>query len=83
MPSHRPVRILVTGFGAFPGAPRNPSAEIVRRFARERDVFARLGIEVETRVLPVVFGAAPVETSGFDAVLHVGLAGRRETHRSR
>ena len=72
-----PIRILVTGFGAFPGAPRNPSAEIVRRLARERDVFARLGIAVETRVLPVVFGAAPVDASGCDAVLHVGLAGRR------
>lgn len=72
-----PVRILVTGFGAFPGAPRNPSAEIVRHLAREREVFARLGIAIETRVLAVVFGAAPVDPSGFDAVLHVGLAGRR------
>lgn len=28
------ARILVTGFGPFPGAPENPSAQIVRRLAR-------------------------------------------------
>lgn len=30
------TRVLVTGFGPFPGAPENPSAQIVTRLARER-----------------------------------------------
>ncbi|MDB5650386.1 MAG: Peptidase pyroglutamyl peptidase [Hyphomicrobiales bacterium] len=78
--------ILVTGFGAFPGAPSNPSAAIVRHLgggATRR--FARLGIVLDRHVLPVVFDGAPERLAVLmarvrpDAVLHIGLAGRRQT----
>ena len=48
------VTLLVTAFGAFPGARSNPTVEIIRRLARNKR-FARLGLRVETRVLPVEF----------------------------
>lgn len=77
--------VLVTGFGAFPGAPVNPSAAILTRLARHRGRLARLGIELETRLLPVVFDAIePALTAQATAlkpaaILHLGLAGRRRT----
>ncbi|MDR3462706.1 MAG: hypothetical protein P4L76_10370 [Beijerinckiaceae bacterium] len=75
--------ILVTGFGAFPGAPVNPSAAILTRLARHRGRLARLGIVLETRLLPVVFDAiepalaAQAAALNPAAILHLGLAGRR------
>ena len=47
--------VLVTGFGAFPGAPRNPTQELMARLQRHKARFTRLGVRLETRVLPVVF----------------------------
>lgn len=79
-----PVTILVTGFGAFPGARSNPTLEIVRRLARVRR-FALLGIRVETRVLRVEFAAlgaalsAVIVETGPRAIIHLGLAARRKT----
>lgn len=79
----RPVVILVTGFGAFPGAPTNPSAAILGRLERHRSRLARLGLSLRTVLLPVVFdrvGPAletAVAATKPDAILHVGLAGRR------
>ncbi|WP_158807513.1 hypothetical protein [Beijerinckia sp. L45] len=78
-----PIVILVTGFGAFPGAPSNPSAALLGRLARHSGRLGRLGICLETALLPVVFdrvGAAMDAATGAtmpDAILHVGLAGRR------
>jgi pyroglutamyl-peptidase len=76
--------ILVTGFGAFPGAPFNPSAAIVSRLGeRGRRRLAALGVRLETRILPVIFEGAEDRLSALvsetrpDAVLHIGLAGRR------
>ena len=75
--------ILVTGFGAFPGAPVNPSAAILTRLARHRGRLARLGIVLETHLLPVIFDAIePALTAQAAAlkpaaILHLGLAGRR------
>ena len=80
----RPLTLLVTGFGPFPGAPSNPSSALVRALggaAMRR--LARLGVKIETRILPVIFADLPVALAAAlretapDAVLHIGLAGRR------
>jgi pyroglutamyl-peptidase len=79
----RPVVILVTGFGAFPGARTNPSAAILDRLRRHRPRLARLGVRLEIALLPVVFaevGAAVEEAAAAirpDVILHIGLASRR------
>ena len=75
--------ILLTGFGAFPGARSNPTAEIVRRLARSRRL-ALLGVKVEARILPVVYGLVEAELRALivetrpDVIIHLGLAGRRK-----
>jgi pyroglutamyl-peptidase len=75
----------MTAFGAFPGAPRNPTLAIVRQLAeRHRRRLSRLGIELVLASLPVDY--ARVDTallgplsSGADVVVHLGLAGGRKT----
>ena len=75
--------MLVTGFGAFPRAPRNPSATILANLERRRARLARLGIDLRLATLPVVFAAVEpalreaVERHAPDAILHLGLASRR------
>ena len=75
--------MLVTAFGAFPGAPRNPSADIVADLERHwRNRFSRVGVKLVTAVLPVVHAIAPLvdalaEREKPDAILHLGLAARR------
>ena len=71
------MRVLVTGFGPFPGAPRNPSAQIAAAIDARR--LARLGIALDRMVLPVVYEAiAPLLADcRADVVLHIGLASRR------
>ena len=75
------MRILLAGFGPFPGAPVNPSALLVKTLARRRrpalagvaratHVFATAYAAVD-RDLPKVLAAKP------DIVLIFGLAGRR------
>jgi pyroglutamyl-peptidase len=81
----RPV-ILVTGFGAFPGAPSNPTQAIVSRL-RKHAVrrLARLGVDLWLAVLPVTFAGTAADLPRLlaelapDIVLHLGLAGRRKT----
>lgn len=79
-----PVKILVTGFGAFPGARTNPSATLVQNLAGKHAArLARLGIDLHVRLLPVVFDAVPALLDAIskavrpNAILHVGLASRR------
>ncbi|MBV5263227.1 hypothetical protein [Pinisolibacter aquiterrae] len=75
----RRPRLLLTGFGPFPGAPRNPTEVVVARLAARADLAAR--IEIVGRVLPVTWDAIAgfetilVETDP-DAVLLLGLARR-------
>jgi pyroglutamyl-peptidase len=75
------VRVLITGFGPFPGAPFNPSATLAKALARRRRP-ALAGIERATHVfattyasvdrdLPKLFAQKP------DVVLMFGVAGRR------
>jgi pyroglutamyl-peptidase len=78
-----PLRILVTGFGGFPGSPRNPTAQLIAGLARDRPRFARLGIHIEVAMLPVIYAqtgprlAALTEKFRPDAILHFGVAPRR------
>jgi pyroglutamyl-peptidase len=75
------MRVLLIGFGPFPGAPFNPSAVLVKALARRRrpaladvvrttHVFATNYAAVD-RELPKLFAQNP------DVVLMFGLAGRR------
>lgn len=75
------MRVVIAGFGPFPGAPFNPSALVVKALARRRRP-ALTGIERSTHVfatayaavdreLPKLFAAKP------DIVLIFGLAARR------
>jgi pyroglutamyl-peptidase len=73
--------VLVVGFGPFPGAPRNPSAELVRALGRRRRP-ALAGIRIATAVLPTSYAAVRDELPNLlekhnpDAVLFFGLASR-------
>jgi pyroglutamyl-peptidase len=75
------MRVLLAGFGPFPGAPLNPSAALAQTIARRRrpalagldrrvHVFATTYAAVD-RDLPRLFAGKP------DIVLIFGLAGRR------
>lgn len=75
------MRVLLVGFGPFPGAPFNPSAVLVKMLARKRrpafagigratHVFATTYASVD-RELPKLFAEDP------DIILMFGLAGRR------
>jgi pyroglutamyl-peptidase len=78
-----PLKILVTGFGPFPGARRNPTARLMRALDRHRDRLSQFGIELHSAVLPVHFTKAASLLSALDeaikpqAILHFGLAVRR------
>jgi pyroglutamyl-peptidase len=81
----RRIRVLVKAFGAFPGAPQNPTGELARELLRRHGGrLARLGIDLEVHLLPVRYAAiAPVlegllASGAPEAVLHLGLAGRRK-----
>lgn len=56
----------------------------MRHLAGRRDRFARLGIRLETHVLPVVYEglaarlSALADETGADAILHFGVAARRK-----
>jgi pyroglutamyl-peptidase len=71
----------VTGFGPFPGIPKNPSAEAARRVARSLR-WKRLGIEAELVELSTTYAALEsellpaLEEHAPDALLMIGVAGR-------
>ncbi len=78
------IKVLVTAFGAFPGAPSNPTMALARELERRHGKrLARLSIGLHTRVLPVRFAdvegalSAALEEVRPDVVLHLGLAARR------
>lgn len=81
-----PRRILVTGFAAFPGAPRNPTETLVRRLRAVRRP-ALDGIAVSAHVLPVTWEALRRmlddlrRTTRPDAIVMFGLAGSASTLR--
>lgn len=78
----RPTRVLITGFGRFPGAPANPSGALASGLARRRRP-ALAGIEITADVLPTTWEvaagfAARLARANPDIVLMIGLAGRRK-----
>ncbi len=73
------VRVLVTGFGPFPGVPDNASAQLVRSLAQSAQI---PGIELFAEVLPVSWadaGRAAREAIARvepHAILHFGVSKR-------
>jgi pyroglutamyl-peptidase len=73
--------VLVVGFGPFPGAPHNPSADLVRALGKLRRP-AHAGTHLVTAVLPTNYAAVrnelPMLLERHDpvAVLFFGLASR-------
>ena len=75
------IRILITGFGPFPGAPFNPTQPLVARLLRlRRPAFADL--ELSSHIFPVTYKAVdrelPLALKKCEphALLMFGLAGR-------
>jgi len=77
--------LLVTGFGAFPGARHNPTLDLIGALQRRKARFARFGIRLEARVLPVLYAdigpllARLTQEIAPDAILLFGLAGGRKS----
>jgi len=75
------MRVLLIGFGRFPGAPLNPSATLVEALARRRrPAFAN--IERLAHIFPTEYAQVDKLLPGLlaerpDVVLMFGLAGRR------
>jgi pyroglutamyl-peptidase len=75
------VRVLITGFGPFPGAPFNPSAALAKGLAR-RQRPALAGIERATHIFATTYASVDRELPKLfaqkpDIVLMFGVAGRR------
>jgi len=79
------MRVLLTGFGPFPGAPSNPSQALLAALVRRRRP-AFDTIERRSHVFPTVYAAVDRELPQLvamkpDIVLMFGLAGRARTVR--
>jgi len=75
------MRVLITGFGPFPGAPFNPSAQLVKALLRRRRP-ALDGVEFGAHVFATTYAAVDGNLSKLlaqqpDVILLFGLAGRR------
>jgi pyroglutamyl-peptidase len=75
------MRVLITGFGPFPGAPFNPSATLARALARRRRP-ALAGIERATHIFATTYASVDRDLPNLlkqkpDIVLLFGVAGRR------
>ena len=77
------LRILITGFGPFPGAPFNPTMALVPRLtALRRPAFA--DVELSSHIFHVTYGTVDRELPDLitrlrpDALLMFGLAGRTD-----
>lgn len=77
----KPLRILITGFGPFPGAPHNPTPALVERLVKLRRP-ALLDIELATHIFHVSYAAVDrdlpklLATHRPHALLMFGLAAR-------
>jgi pyroglutamyl-peptidase len=76
-----PLRILITGFGAFPGAPYNPTQQLVARLLRlRRPAFS--DVELSGHIFPVTYRAVDRQLPEVlarhrpQALLMFGLASR-------
>ena len=76
----RRLRVAIAGFCPFPGAPRNPSAEVVRAIMR-RQRFGRAGIDLEATIFPTAYSEAERQLKTLldrkpDAVVLFGVAAK-------
>ena len=75
------LKVLVAGFGPFPGTPKNPSGQLALTVARSKRV-ASSGVKIIGAVIPTIYREVFSTLSGLleaekpDAVLMFGLAGR-------
>ena len=75
------MRVLITGFGPFPGAPFNPSASLVKALLRRRRP-ALDGLEIHAHIFATTYHAVDRDLPKLmaqapDVVLLFGVAGRR------
>jgi pyroglutamyl-peptidase len=75
------MRIVIAGFGPFPGAPSNPSARLAVALARRRRP-ALAGIKITSHIFPTAYAAVDRDLPKLlarkpDVVLIFGLTGRR------
>jgi pyroglutamyl-peptidase len=83
---NRALCVLVTGFGPFPGAPSNPTQQLVTRLARSRRPLTA-GLRLVTHVLPTSYTAVDqqlallIDKHHPDAIVMFGLAGRTKAIR--
>jgi pyroglutamyl-peptidase len=75
------TRVLLIGFGPFPGAPVNPSARLVEALARRRRP-ALAGVDLTTHIFATTYAAVDRDLPKLfaqkpDIVLMFGVAGRR------
>jgi pyroglutamyl-peptidase len=75
------MRVVVAGFGPFPGAPWNPSGRLALALARRRRT-ALAGIEITSHVFATAYAAVDRDVGKLlarkpDVILMFGLAGRR------
>ncbi|MAY63769.1 MAG: peptidase C15 [Rhizobiales bacterium] len=76
-------RVLITGFGPFPGAPVNPTEALVRRLGTERGNLSAF-CDIRTAVLPVEYAAVPDLLAELgrhhspDIAIHFGLSAEAE-----
>lgn len=79
------AKLLITGFGPFPGFAENPSGVVVQKIADEG--WAPNGASLETAVVEVHWSGAAetiaekARAGGCDGVLMVGVAGKATTFR--
>jgi pyroglutamyl-peptidase len=75
------MRVVIAGFGPFPGAPSNPSGQLATALARRRRP-ALAGIDITSHVFATAYNAVDhdlpkLQARKPDVLLIFGLAGRR------
>ncbi len=81
MPRNRSVRVLIAGFGPFPGSPDNPSRALVERLVRMRRP-AFDGVRTACHIFPTRYAAVDRDFRSLiaahdpDIILMFGLAAR-------
>ena len=77
------LKVLVAGFGPFPGAPHNPSGDLALALGRMRRP-GLASVKIHAHVFPTIYAAVAKELPRLltkydpDAVLLFGLAGRSD-----
>lgn len=78
--SRAPIRLLLTGFGPFPGVADNASATLVEHLAAAAESLA--GVHIQSQILAVDWEAAPRQVAALIAagdpqiILHFGVSRR-------